>query len=85
MRGPAQTRTCAVAFGSALLASVGSVFAAEPTVASLLAEGYVVVAAIPTQIGPGLFLQKGDRLFACFVSETPSSADLSTRYCKPVR
>jgi hypothetical protein len=55
-----------------------------PTVQALLADGYAVVAAIPTQIGPGLFLQKGDNLFACFVSETPESPDLKTNYCKPV-
>lgn len=59
--------------------------AEQPTVESLLAEGYTVVSAIPSQAGPGLFLQKGTSLFACFVSETPSSAALVTRYCKPVR
>ena len=81
---PAARRYLPVLAGVALLASAPA-GAAETSVSSLLAEGFTVVAAIPTHIGPGLFLQKGDRLFACFVNETPSSPDLSTAYCKPVR
>ncbi len=59
--------------------------AEEQTVEALLAEGYAVVGAITSQIGPGLFLQKGPSLFLCFVSETPDSPGVTTRYCKPVR
>ena len=55
-----------------------------PKVQSLLAEGFTVVGTVPSPIGPGLFLQKGDKLFVCFVVETPTSPELSTRYCKPV-
>lgn len=67
-----------------ILAASPSLAADPPTVASLLAEGYRVVAAVPTQIGPGLFLQRDASLYACFVSETPDSPDLKTIYCKPV-
>ena len=52
---------------------------------TLLADGYTVVAAVTSQIGPGVFLQKGKSLELCFVSETPSSPSVSTRYCKPVQ
>jgi hypothetical protein len=55
------------------------------TVDTLLAQGYTVVAAITSQIGPGVFLQKGQSLELCFVSETQSSLAVTTRYCKPVR
>jgi hypothetical protein len=59
-------------------------FAAQDTVQSLLASGFTAVSSISSQAGPGIFLQKQDKLFLCFVSETPSSSDVSTRYCKPV-
>jgi hypothetical protein len=75
-------------FGTLIaLASLGSsALAAEApvTVSSLLAQGYAVVGAIASPIGPGLFLEKGPSLYACFVVETPASPDLKTRYCKPV-
>lgn len=62
-----------------------SAHAADPaTVDSLLAEGYTVVAAIPSPAGPGLFLQKGTALHSCFVAEKPGSPALATVYCKPV-
>ena len=65
--------------GSAALAADAPV-----TVTSLLAQGYTVVGAITSPIGPGVFLEKGASLYACFVVETPTSTDLKTRYCKPV-
>jgi hypothetical protein len=55
------------------------------TVQSLLAKQFATVGAVTSPVGPGLFLQKGDQLFLCFVSETPNSQAVSTRYCKPVR
>ena len=56
------------------------------SVQSLLSQEFVVVAAVASPNGgAGLFLQKKDQLFFCFVSETPSSAALTTNYCKPVR
>ena len=67
------------------LAMVGQAAAAEPvTVDGLLAEGYTVAAAVPSPIGPGLFLQKGPALYACFVAEKPGAPALTTVYCKPV-
>ncbi len=59
-------------------------FAEQQSVRSLLAAGFTIVVVMPSPAGPGLFLQKGDKLFACFVAETPTSADIATRYCKPV-
>jgi hypothetical protein len=57
----------------------------EITVSTLLRDGFDVVGAVPTSTGaPGLFMRKADKLYACFVSETPNSPTLSTRYCKPV-
>jgi hypothetical protein len=55
------------------------------TVESLLAQDYVVVGTITSPIGPGLFLQEKQKLYLCFVSETPQSAAVTTRYCKPVK
>jgi hypothetical protein len=49
-----------------------------------LKAGFTVVGVIPSSAGPGVFLTKGDQLFACFVAETPQSAEVTTRYCKPV-
>jgi hypothetical protein len=55
------------------------------TVASLLGKRYTIVGVISTASGaPGLFLQKESSLFACFISETPKSPSVATRYCKPV-
>jgi hypothetical protein len=57
------------------------------TVQSLLAKQFVAVGAVSpaTQAGVGLFLQKGDQLFLCFVTETRTSTTVLTNYCKPVR
>jgi len=55
------------------------------TVQSLLAKGYAVVGTVPSPIGPGLFLAQPNSLYLCFVSETPSSPAVTTRYCKPVK
>jgi len=55
------------------------------TVNSLLNQGYDLAGTISTASGgPGLFLRKGARLYFCFVSETPQSATVTTRYCKPI-
>jgi hypothetical protein len=55
------------------------------TVQSLLDQDFQVVGTIPSNAGPGLFMQKKDKLFFCVVAETPTSLDVATRYCKPVR
>jgi hypothetical protein len=65
--------------------AVVGTFQAPPTVESLLKDGFSVVGAIPSQVGPGLFLQNKDQMFLCFVSETQDSANVTTRYCKPVQ
>jgi hypothetical protein len=69
-----------------VLAVAGSHAALAETqnVQSLLSAGFNLIGTVPSPAGPGLFLQKGDKLFACFVAETPASPDLKTRYCKPV-
>jgi len=54
------------------------------TIKSLLAEDFTVVGSITSPIGPGVFLQKKDKLYLCFASETPTSTTVATRYCKPV-
>jgi hypothetical protein len=54
------------------------------TVKSLLAQDFAVVGSITSNAGPGVFLQKKDKLFLCFVAETPNSTAVATRYCKPV-
>ncbi len=56
------------------------------TVQSLLRQEFAVVGVIfNPAVGAGLFLQKKDQLFSCFVSETPQSPAVTTRYCKPVQ
>jgi hypothetical protein len=65
---------------------LGAATAAETaTVQSLLRQEFSVVGAITSPAGPGLFLQKKDQLIVCFVSETPQSPAVTTRYCKPVQ
>jgi hypothetical protein len=54
------------------------------TVKSLLAQEFAVVGTITSTAGPGVFLSKKDKLFVCFVAETPNSTAVATRYCKPV-
>jgi len=71
---------CAVAACCAIAEAQESV-----TVQSLLDQDFAVVGAITSPIGPGLLLQKKNRLFFCFVSETPQSTAVTTRYCKPVQ
>jgi len=71
---------------AAALAAVGSpAFAQQTSVASLLKDGFTLASTIPSSAGPGLFLIRGDKLFFCVVAETEKSADVATRYCKPVR
>ncbi len=73
-------------FAVAVVAYSGATRADETvTVQSLLQKNFTVVGAITSSIGPGLFLQNKDQLFVCFVSETPTSAAVTTRYCKPVQ
>ena len=72
--------------GATLAAFLGGTALAQQgvTVKSLLAQDFAVVGAITSNAGPGLFLQKKDKAFFCVVAETPTSASVATRYCKPV-
>jgi hypothetical protein len=54
------------------------------TASSLLRQGFDVVGVTQTSAGAGLFMRKADKMYACFVSETPTSPTISTRYCKPI-
>jgi hypothetical protein len=76
----------ALLLASALLAAgvVAGRAADAENVQSLLGKGYMVVSSFMSTIGPGLFLQKEDSLYLCFVSEKPDTAELTTKYCKPV-
>lgn len=70
-----------------LLAVIGAsaACAQETNVSTLLKDGFAIAGVIPSSAGPGIFLHNAERLFFCVVAETPSSADVTTRYCKPVR
>ena len=70
---------------TALVALSGVAVAQEKvTVQGLLKDRYLIVGAVPSSAGPGLFLRKRDKLYLCFVAETPTSQTVSTQYCKPV-
>ena len=69
----------------AISAALATPAVAAETVQSLLGQDFVVVGTMASQIGPGLFLQRKDKLFLCFVAETEKSASVATRYCKPVQ
>jgi len=68
-----------------LSATQVSAAAADVTVQSLMNEGYTIAGVITSPAGPGVFLQKSNVLFVCFVAETPASPSVATRYCKPVK
>ena len=55
------------------------------TVQALMNDGYTVAGVIASAVGPGVFLQKGNALLVCFVSEKPGSPTVATQYCKPVK
>jgi opacity protein-like surface antigen len=52
----------AISLAAVLAALATPAFAAD-TVQSLIAQDFVVVGIMASQIGPGLFLQKKDKLF----------------------
>lgn len=80
-------RALQIAALAALVAACSGAARADETVTvqSLLQKNFAVVGAITSSIGPGLFLQNKDQLFVCFVSETPTSPAVTTRYCKLVQ
>jgi hypothetical protein len=69
-----------------LTATQTAVSAQTINVQSLMGDGYTVAGvASPPAGGAGVFLQKGNALVFCFVTEKPGSAALDTQYCKPVK
>jgi hypothetical protein len=70
--------------GFCALLPLGTAFAEDITVQSLLEKGYEIKGVMPSTAGPGILLQKGTDLVMCFVAETAQSADIATTYCKPV-
>jgi hypothetical protein len=74
------------AIAGMLMASAGAAIAQDAmTVASLIKQDFAIVGTVASPAGPGLFLQKKEQLFLCFVVETPQSSTVTTRYCKPVQ
>src|SRR5262245_33213771 len=68
-----------------IVALPGATAAQTTTVQSLLRQDFAIVGVTTSVTGGGvLYLQKKDQLFLCFVSETPQSPAVTTRYCKPV-
>ena len=81
-------RVAAACTGLSLLFGIGAgeaLAADKITVHGLISDGYSVVSAWMSNIGPGLVLQKADKLFLCFVTEKPEAPEIVTNYCKPVR
>ena len=75
----------AVAIAAFVPLGAGGVQAQQAvTVTSLPAQDFAVVGTIASNAGPGISRQKKDKLFLCFVAETPSSTAVATRYRKPV-
>jgi hypothetical protein len=74
------------AFGFLVLAAARPAMADTMTVQSLMNDGYTIADIFTSKVGwPGIFLQKGNTLFVCFVGEKPGSASVDTEYCKPVK
>jgi hypothetical protein len=65
----------------------GTVGAQEvATVQSLVKQGFAIVGTFAARAAEaGVFLQKNDQVFLCFVAETQRSQAAATSYCKPVR
>ncbi len=78
-------KTLALLAIAALL--VRTAIAEEPvTVQSLLKQQFIAVSSVTSPVGGGiLFMQKQQQLFMCFISETPQSVTVTTRYCKQVQ
>jgi len=69
-----------------LTATQTAVPAQTMNVQSLMSDGYTIAGvASPPAGGASVFLQKGNVLIFCFVTEKPGSAALDTQYCKPVK
>jgi hypothetical protein len=79
--------TTAAPLAVLLLTATQTAISAQTTnVQSLLGDGYMVAGIVQSLAGgAGVFLQKGNALVYCYVTEKPGSAALDTQYCKPVK
>jgi hypothetical protein len=69
----------------ALAITQTAVSAQTMSVQSLMSEGYTLAGIVSSPAGgASIFLQKGNALVFCYVTETPTSPTLATKYCKPV-
>jgi len=80
-------RSVALAAGILLASLVAASAQNQKTsVQSLLNDGYTIAGVTTSQKGGGLvYLQKGNTLMLCYVTETPNSTAVDTQYCKPVK
>lgn len=79
-------RNIALPAALALAALQTAASAQTMSVQSLIDDGYRVAGVTaPPAGGGGVFLRKGNALIFCFVTETPSSPTVATKYCKPVK
>jgi hypothetical protein len=70
----------------ALAATQTAASAQTMSVQSLMDDGYTLVGVTaPPAGGGGVWLRKGNALVFCFVTESPSSPTVATKYCKPVK
>jgi hypothetical protein len=74
-----------LAVAACFVGGVSAASAQAVSVQSLISQDFVVVGTFLSPAGAALFLQKKDKLFFCVVAETPTSENVDTRYCKPVR
>jgi hypothetical protein len=79
-----ETKHCAS--GGSLAATQTAVSSQITTVQSLMDDGYTV-AGVNTSLagGGGVYLQKGNTLVYCYVTEKPGSPTVATKYCRPVK
>jgi len=80
-------RTKVAALATLLLAGTQTgAWAQTMTIQSLMDGGYTVAGITTSPAGgASIYLQKGNTLVYCFAAETPASATVATKYCKPVK
>lgn len=79
-------RKLAGSMAAVALLSAGVAAEEAATVESLIKQGFAIVGTTaPASGGGAVFLQKKEQVFFCYITETPSSPAVTTRYCKPVQ
>jgi len=77
--------SCLMLATTSALSQSGGTSSEKITVSSLLGQDYVIAGTLSVPSGgAGLFMRKDKMLYFCFATETPQSAKVSTKYCKPV-